>query len=237
MLLENTIHLGDCLELMKQIPDGSVDTVLCDLPYGITACKWDRLIPFDILWAEYWRVCKPNGAVILTASQPFTAKLITSSRFYKYNWYWIKDRKTGQMLAKKQPMRCVEEVCVFYRKQCIYNPQYGKKTKQGGTKASKTKSPVISSDGQRDDYVRPEFETPNHVLNFATERGIHPTQKPVALFEYLIKTYTNPGDLVLDNCAGSGTTAVACKQTGRRYLCIEKDRDYWLKACERVASL
>jgi len=226
--------LGDCLELMRYIPDGSVDMILCDLPYGTTACKWDSVIPFEPLWREYWRVAKPNAAVVLTASQPFTNKLISSSDEFRYNWYWIKNRKTGNMNAKKQPLRCVEEVCIFAKGQTIYNPQVGGKTKHGGTRTPKTKTETLNSGYQYDDYVRPKFETPNHVLYFDTERGLHPTQKPVALFEYLIKTYTNPGELVLDNCAGSGTTAVAAERAGRRWLCIEKEPAYYYGAVGRV---
>ncbi len=233
MLLENTIHLGDCLELMKEIPSGSVDMVLCDLPYGTTQNAWDSILPLKTLWAEYERIAKETAPIVLTAAQPFTSAVVASNfSNFKYEWIWEKDNGTGFLNAKKQPLRNHEEILVFYRKQCVYNPQMreGKPyVAKAGTKSSnygKQIDVITTNTGER---------YPLTVVHFTRDKSkVHPTQKPVALWEYLIKTYTNPGDLVLDNCAGSGTTAVACKQTGRRYLCIEKDRDYWLKACERV---
>lgn len=238
MLLENTIHLGDCLELMKEIPDASVDMVLCDLPYGTTQNVWDSVLPLEKLWAEYRRVCR--GAIVLTASQPFTSHLIMSQLdIFKYAWVWNKVNKfSGHLNAKKQPLRITEDIAVFYMRPPTYNPIM----EQGKPYTATSTGAKSSNYGKQTDNVKTVNEGlyyPKNLISIkGDERGtvgrIHPTQKPVALFEYLIKTYTNPGDLVLDNCAGSGTTAVACKQTGRRYLCIEKDRDYWLKACERV---
>lgn len=212
---------GDCLELMKDIPSGSIDMILCDLPYGITQNKWDCIIPLEPLWSEYWRVVKPNTAIVLTAAQPFTSALIMSQvDHFKYDWVWQKPKGTGFLNAKKMPMKDKEDIVVFYKKQSIYNPQFGQGKPYDGNKRVKNfknsenygryKSVQEDNDGKR---------YPKQILNFpVVERGtIHPTQKPVALFEYLIKTYTNPGDIVLDNCIGSGTTAVAAENTGRRW--------------------
>lgn len=229
---------GDCLELMKQIPDGSVDLVLCDLPYGTTQNNWDSVIPFEPLWAQYWRVLKKNGAVVLTAAQPFTSALVMSQpKAFKYQWVWDKvNRPTGHLNAKKQPLRQTEDVLVFYRSQPIYNPQMteGEPYVATGSKKSGNygaqKTTTTTCDGKR--YPR------NLLVIPADERGtvgrIHPTQKPVALMEYLIKTYTNPGDTVLDNCMGSGTTGVACMNTGRKFIGMEQDAKYFEIAQKRI---
>ena len=233
----NTIIHGDCLEVMPQLPNGSVDMILCDLPYGTTACKWDTIIPFEPLWREYKRIIKSNGAIVLTASQPFTSALVMSNpKWFKYEWVWEKDNATGFLNSKKQPLRIAENILIFYDKQCIYNPQFiaGKpyKAKTGDTRPSvygKHKSLHIDSNGER---------YPKNILKFT--RGnlkVHPTQKPVALFEYLIKTYTNENDLVLDNCAGSGTTGVACKNLNRNFILIEKDLGYFNIAQTRIAAI
>ena len=230
---------GDCLELMKRIPDNSVDMILCDLPYGTTACKWDSVIPFEALWAEYWRVCKPNAAVVLTSAQPFTTALAASQmKNFKYSWIWVKDRKTNPMQAKQRPMGGHEEVCVFYKKLPIYNPQFANRSKPISAKTPKTKSAVYGSAGsQSDDYVRrTDTICPDTVIWFPTQRGLHPTQKPVALMEYLIRTYTHEGMTVLDNCFGSGTTGVACANTGRKFIGIEMDEKYFEIAKNRVES-
>lgn len=224
---------GDCLEVMPRIPAGTIDMVLCDLPYGTTQNKWDSVIPLDKLWAEYWRLVKPNGAVVLTAAQPFTSALVMSQAMhFKYEWVWQKEAGTGLLNAKKQPLRDHESVLVFYRKQSAYNPQWGEGkpyvAKKGGETENYNASGIVvtESDGRR---------YPKTVLRFSRDRdGHHPTQKPVALFEYLIRTYTNPGDLVLDNTAGSGTTAIAAIRSGRQFLCIEQDEKYYEAACERV---
>ena len=242
--------LGDCLELMKDIPDGSVDMILCDLPYGTTACKWDTVIPFEPLWKQYWRVAKPNAPIVLTASQPFTTALVASNfDDYAYEWIWIKSRPTGFANAKKQPLRNVEHIHVFYRKPPVYNPQglvrinkmvknsksAGGDTVRGDTKESAGNGSLRTSGKE---YLQEWTNYPRQVLNIAHDstKGIHPTQKPVALFEYLIKTYTNEGETVLDNCAGSGTTAVAAENTNRRWICIEQEPEYYNKACMRVMT-
>jgi site-specific DNA-methyltransferase (adenine-specific) len=234
--------LGDCLELMADIPDGSVDMILCDLPYGTTQNKWDAVIPFGPLWAHYWRVAKPNAAIVLTAAQPFTSALVMSCvERFKYDWIWKKPKGTGHLNAKKMPMRDKEDVLVFYREQPSYNPQWGE------GEPYKTKAGKIVENGLSDNYGKfgnhregsDGRRYPKQVVNFpVVERGtVHPTQKPSELFDYFIRTYTQPGELVLDNCSGSGTTAVAAHQSDRRYLCIERDVDYYFASCDRVAAL
>lgn len=227
-----TFMLGDCLERMREIPDGSVDMVLCDLPYGTTQNKWDAVIPFEPLWAEYWRVAKPGAAAVLTAAQPFTSALIMSQiKYFKYDWTWRKTAITGVLNAKRQPVRNHEDILVFSRSPTIYNPQglvkKGTVTKQGGSSQN-----YGSRSSQ--DYLQEWTNYPRSVLEIASERGFHPTQKPADLFEYLIRTYTDEGMTVLDNCAGSGTTAIAAERSNRRWICIERDPEYFAKAVERV---
>ena len=226
--------LGDCLDRMSEIPDGSVDMVLCDLPYGTTQNKWDSVIPFGPLWDHYWRVAKPNAAVVLTASQPFTTSLINScSRDFRYCLVWDKTKSGNFALAKKQPMKSHEDVAVFYRKHPVYNPQMeqrGRIRKKGGGDAS-TNTGITPTVSFNNVYY------PKSIMTFSTgsrKDQTHPTQKPVALFEYLIRTYTDPGHTVLDNCAGSGTTAIAAERTGRRWICIEREPTYYYPACGRV---
>lgn len=228
--------LGDTFENMATLANASVDMVLCDLPYGTTQNKWDSVLPLDRLWEEYWRVCKPNAAIVLTAAQPFTTVLAASqlSRL-KYDWVWEKPMAVGHLNAKKQPMRAHETVLLFYKNQPTYNPQKepGEAYHQrGGSKNGGRNYGQYGDDreGSKDGSRYPRSVVK---INGRVERG-HPTQKPVALFEYLIRTYTNPGDVVLDNTAGSGTTAIAALNAGREYICIERDVDYWLAAIERV---
>lgn len=241
----NKIYHGDCLEIMADIPDGSVDMILCDLPYGTTACKWDVIIPFEPLWKHYEKVIKQNGAIVLTASQPFTSALVMSNpKLFKYDWVWRKPRGTGHLNAKKQPMKDKEDILVFYKQQATYNPQYEKGepyTAMKGGKVSRISESGNTTYGKfgngaefRNDNSG--FRYPKQVLEFGVvERGtIHPTQKPVELFEYLIKTYTNEGDTVLDNCIGSGTTAIACLNTKRNFIGIEKEEKYFQIAQKRV---
>lgn len=240
-----TLIHGDCLEVMKQIPDGSVDMILCDLPYGTTACKWDTVIPFEPLWEQYRRIAKKNAAIVLTASQPFTSALIASNmRDFAYCWYWNKSKVTGFANAKKQPLRCVEEVAVFYRRPPTYNPQgllpFGRvvnkgKSAGGGAIQGETVGNGKGALRSGADYLQEWTNYPRQVLKISSEgKTLHPTQKPVALMEYLIRTYTNPGETVLDNTMGSGTTGVAAVLTGRKFIGIEKEEKYFNIACERV---
>ena len=228
------IKQGDCLELMKDIPDGSVDMILADLPYGVSALSWDSIIPFEPLWEQYERIIKDNGAIVLTASQPFTTKLISSNmKLFRYEWIWEKTKSSNFMLAKKQPMKHHENVCIFYKKQPTYNPQMTKankldKRKKVGTYTNK-ETTVIGKKTVTFRNLETGLRYPKSVQKFNNSdktKNVHPTQKPVALFEYLIKTYTNEGETVLDNCAGSFTTAVACDNTNRNWICMEKEEKY-----------
>ena len=237
----NRIYNEDCLEGMKRIADGSVDMVLCDLPYGTTQCKWDTVIPFEPLWEQYRRVIKPNGAIVLTASQPFTSALVMSNpKMFKYDWCWKKSKVTGVLNAKRQPLRTKEDILVFSLSSPVYNPQgvvaCDKRTGTGvsssGKQGDATGKITQTSDGK---YTQKTTGYPRNVLEIPSEgKTVHPTQKPVALFEYLIKTYTNPGELVLDNCMGSGTTAIACMNTKRNFIGFEMDKGYYDIACKRI---
>ena len=230
---------GDCLELMKQIPDDSVDMVLCDLPYGMTQNKWDAVIPFEALWAEYRRIRKPSAAIVLTAAQPFTSALIMSNpKEFKYQWVWDKVQPTGHLNAKKKPMRRHEDVIVFYAEQPIYNPQL---TEGKVIKRTAGKAPQSTNYGHFESVGGDSGTTrqPTTILQVSSGRSpnartVHPTQKPVALMEYLIRTYTNKGDTVLDNTMGSGTTGVACANTGRKFIGIEMDEKYFEIAKDRI---
>ena len=230
----NLIH-GDCLDVMSMRASKSIDMILADPPYGTTACKWDSIIPLEEMWDELNRIIKPNGVIVLMASQPFTTKLISSNyEMFKYCWVWNKGQGTGFLNAKKQPLRSCEDVCVFYAKQCVYNPQMRTgfkpyKCEQGKTKTKnygKQTGAITISNGSR---------YPLHIIDFKRDKEkIHPTQKPVNLMEYLIKTYTNEGDRVLDFCMGSGTTGVACKNLNRSFVGIEKDEKYFKTAKKRI---
>lgn len=234
----NLMH-GDCLEMMKLIPDGSVDMVLCDLPYGTTQNKWDAVIPFDQPWSEYRRVCRKGTAIVLTAAQPFTSALVMSNPgLFKYQWVWEKSRPTGHMNAKKQPLRNHEDIAVFYDSQPTYNPQFTKGKPNHVNSKPKIKS---GSDNYGAQYEVVEEVTdrkyPKSIVPFpvlSPTDVVHPTQKPVALMEYLIRTYTNEGDTVLDNTMGSGTTGVAAVQTGRNFIGIERDDKYFAIAQKRI---
>jgi len=220
---------------MRGIPDGSIDMVLCDLPYGTTACAWDSVILFDQLWAQYRRVTKPNAAIVLTASQPFTSALIMSNtKDFRYAWVWEKSRFANQMLAKKQPLKIHEDIAVFSKESHFYFPQdlieCNKVTKQGAK--------ITDNNGgglRKTEYLQTHTNYPRSILRFPSEGGtVHPTQKPVALMEYLIRTYTNEGQTVLDNTMGSGTTGVACMRTKRDFIGIERDEKYFAIACARI---
>lgn len=240
----NKIMLGDCLDIMKYIPDKSIDMILCDLPYGTTACKWDTIIPFELLWEQYKRIIKDNGCIALFGSELFSSYLrLSNIKWYKYDWYWVKEKGTGFAFGGKQPLRRVESICIFYKKQPFYDYKGDKlnkpykhtlpinKSNSGGITTNN-----LTKDGKRI-YAKYTHKTKNNVLIIARDnanKGYHPTQKPVELFKYLIKTYTNENDLVLDNCIGSGTTAIACLKTGRRYIGIEKEQKYYRIALKRV---
>ena len=235
---------GDCLELMKDIPDGSVDMILADLPYGTTACKWDTIIPFEPLWEQYERVIKDNGAIVLTASQPFTSALIMSNpKLFKYEIIWKKERPTNFMMAKKQIMKYHENILIFYKKNGTYNPQMverkEKNKRRNKPRGLENQVWDIKNNGKYSERVLSgtnDLIYPNSILEFSMERGLHPTQKPVTLFEYLIKTYTNEGDTVLDNVMGSGTTGVACKNLNRNFIGMELDEGYFKIAQSRIES-
>ena len=234
---------GDCLERMKEIESGSVDAIICDPPYQITACKWDSIIPLEPMWEQLKRIVKPNGAIVMTASQPFTSKLISSNyKMFKYEMIWLKDKPTDPLNAKKRVMKYHENVCVFYSKQPTYNPQKELRddSNKRNNKPREFKSSVnndwkVKSDSSiqmnqgSSDYIYPKS-----VKKFNMQRGLHPTQKPVALMEYLIKTYTNEGETVLDFACGSGTTGVACVNTGRSFIGIELDETYFNIAKQRI---
>lgn len=227
MIELNRIYNEDCMKGMKKIPDKSIDMILCDLPYGVTNCQWDKVIPLDTLWQEYKRVIKENGAIVLTAAQPFTTKLIQSnSHWYRYCWYWRKNIATGFASSKYQPLRCMEDIVVFYKKAPMYNPQGLIKLTQPKCRAAYNRVNSVYGSTLRRSYIQEYTNYPTNLLEIKCERGLHPTQKPVELFEYLIKTYSDVGETVLDNCIGSGTTAVACIQTGRNYIGFETSKEY-----------
>lgn len=242
----NKIIQGDCLEVMIEIETASVDMILCDLPYGTTACKWDTIIPFEPLWEEYERVIKDNGAIVLTASQPFTSALIMSNpKLFKYEWIWAKSNAGGAFDAKNKPMKKHENILVFSKggiptnssNKMIYFPQGVVDTH----KVKKDKKRMRSNYGGnrpsvKEEYIQTKTGYPTSILSYKNDRGLHPTQKPVALFEYLIRTYTNEGDTVLDNCIGSGTTAVAAINTGRNFIGIEREEEYVKIANKRIAE-
>ena len=212
------LYLGDCLEVMKRFKDKSFDMILCDLPYGTTKCKWDTIIPFGQLWKHYKRIIKDNGAIVLNSTQPFTSSLIMSNtKMFKYCWTWDKVTAKGHLVAKLRPMQQTEDICVFGYGKINYYPQMvdRPKNKIQFTKEAKRTEIMGGRNNMPDKKVYDTYY-PKTIITFKTERGLHPTQKPVALFEYLIKTYTNERDIVLDNCIGSGTTAIACINTGRR---------------------
>jgi len=235
----NKVIKGDCLEVMKDIPDKSIDMILCDLPYGTTACKWDTIIPFEPLWEQYKRIIKDNGAIVLTASQPFTSALVMSNiKMFKYEWIWEKEQGSNFTTVNHQPFKAHENILVFSNGKITYNPignymkynpqktkgkpysvkRSGKMTQNLATGANQELTSTNNESGDRHPLSYQYFQRDTN--------KIHPTQKPVALFEYLIKTYTNEGDLVLDNCAGSFTTSIASENLKRNWICIEKESEY-----------
>ena len=265
------LYHGDCLEEMKQVADGSVDLILCDLPYGTTDRKgisdkgdnrvlsWDTVIPLDKLWEQYRRVLKSSGAVLLTADQPFTSQLVISNiEWFKYEWIWKKKKTTGFLHANARPMKETEDILIFSplgasgcsvkaNKNMTYNPQglieKNVKKKNNAKRLGKfLHQPEHMGAGNKllheTEYEQKYTNYPSEIIEFGLDRDvIHPTQKPVALMEYLIKTYSNEGEIVLDNCMGSGTTGVACKKTNRKFIGIEKEAEYFTQAKERIESV
>jgi site-specific DNA-methyltransferase (adenine-specific) len=231
VLEKNVVYLGDCLEIMPSIPDKGIDMILCDLPYGTTQNKWDSVMPFNLLWMQYNRVIKDDGVIALTGQSLFSVKLILSNEeYYRYTLIWDKTKAGGFLNAKRMPLQSHEDILIFYKKLPVYNPQMveGKPYK---------KRAVTNGDGKNYGKFNRAGQTainegvryPRSIIKVSNDNhgSLHPTQKPVALFEYLIKTYTNEGDLVLDNCAGSGTTGIACKNLNRNYILIEKEPKYY----------
>lgn len=235
----NLIH-GECIEEMKKLKDKSIDLILCDLPYGTTDCSWDNIIDFTLLWEQYHRIIKDNGAIVLFSAQPFTTKLINSNlKNYKYSWYWIKNKCTGFTFAKHQPMRKVEDINVFYKKKPLYVPQGLIKLDKPKLKKRKPKKQnsddIYKTSTLLKEHVIEYTNYPNNVLYFDKEiKNVHPTQKPNDLLEYLIKTYTREGDLILDNCMGSGSCGVAAAKNKRRFIGVELNKDYFEIAKDRI---
>jgi DNA modification methylase len=233
----NVIYNEDGLTGMDRIPDQSINMILCDPPYGITKNKWDRKLPLNTLWAQYGRISKGNSAIVMFASHPFTAELVISNAgLFRYSLIWHKTNAVGFLNAKKMPLRSHEDILVFYKKPPVYNPQ---KTSGHERKVAKRNTFSENYGKQTGSSYDSTERYPTSVLTFAKDPAglkAHPTQKPVPLFEYLIKTYTHPGDVVLDNCMGSGTTAVACINTGRYYIGFEKDEQYWKISQERIEN-
>lgn len=228
--MDYKLLLGDCLELMRDLPDRSVDLILCDLPYGTTSNKWDSVLPFGALWAEYSRISR--GPIVLTASQPFTSALVMSRPdWFRHNWVWEKSSATGHLNAKRMPMKLHEDVLVFAKDAPCYRPQ----GLQPFNRMTKRCSNGTNFGASGTENFQEFTNYPRSIIRFAGDpKPIHPTQKPVALMEYLVRTYTNPGDVVLDNCMGSGTTGVACSNTGRRFIGIEMDAGYFEIAEKRI---
>lgn len=239
-MLDFGFYNMDCMDGMKLIDDKSIDMVLCDLPYGTTQCEWDTIIPFEPLWEQYNRIIKDNGAIVLFGSEPFSSYLrISNIKNYKYDWIWDKIKGTGFLNAKIQPMRNHELISVFYKKQCTYNPQMT----QGHQLKKSFRSKHLQTDvygEMKNDYQYESTERyPRSIQVFSTDTqnsSLHPTQKPVALLEYLIKTYTHESEIVLDNCAGSCSTGVACHNTGRNFIGFEIDKTYFDMATKRLEA-
>lgn len=239
-----TLWQGDCLDLMKNIADTSVDCIICDLPYGTTSCKWDIIIPFDELWEQYNRIIKTNGAIILFGQEPFSSLLRTSNlKDYKYDIYWEKERLTNINQVKRRVGKTVENISIFYEKQCTYNPQmikYNGKPRTNKVKNGKLGKLTDENEKKVFEYHDNGLRYPTQVWKFQRDclvSNLHPTQKPLALLEELVKTFSNENDLILDNCMGSGTTGVACKNLGRRFIGIEKEEKYFKIAKERINNL
>ena len=231
------LYNGDCLEVMKDIKDKSIDMILCDLPYGTTICKWDVIIPFDELWKQYNRIIKDNGVILLFGTEPFSSKLRCSNlKNYKYDWVWYKSRAFNFFHAKKQPLKYHEIISVFYKKQPQYYPIMRKGEKNHRTKPVANKSNLLNNI-TKEVINTSDMKYPKSIIEIKSTdstKNLHPTQKPIALLEYLIKTYTKEGETVLDNCMGSGSTGVACINTNRKFIGIELDSNYYNIAKQRI---
>lgn len=237
------LKCGDCLELMKDIPDKSIDMILCDLPYGTLSCKWDNTIPFEPLWEQYERIIKDNGVIVLFGSEPFSSKLrLSNLKMYKYDWIWDKKTGLGFLDSKYRPLKQHEIISVFSKGGCSNGSKIQMKYYPQGLipttkKNSNTQSRILNSEPKKRKNLDTKYTNyPKTILTYDRERGLHPTQKPVSLLEYLIKTYTNEGELVLDNCMGSGSTGIACVNTNRKFIGIEIDKEYYEMAKERIES-
>ena len=234
------LRYGDTIEQMKLIPDKSIDAIICDLPYGTTKCKWDTVVPFDKLWEQYERIIKDNGAIVLTASQPFTSALVMSNtNLYKYDWYWKKSKPVGFANAKKMPLKDVETISVFYKSLPKYNPQGLEKCNRvisNSTKKIKQNNITAINGGafKTDTFIQEFTNYPRQIIEIGVEQGLHPTQKPISLMEYLILTYSNENDTILDNTFGSCTTGIACINTNRNFIGIENNMDYFNISLKRV---
>jgi site-specific DNA-methyltransferase (adenine-specific) len=236
---DSKIILGETIEEMSKLPDKSIDMILCDLPYGTTQCKWDSIIPFDKLWSQYERIIKPNGAIVLTASQPFTSNLIMSNpKLFRYSLVWEKSKSTGYLNSKKMPMRSHEDVLVFYKGLPTYNPQMVEGTPYDKGIAHRPTEVYREQKGEIHVKNNTGLRYPRSVQYFKTAESegkvYHPTQKPIMLMEWLIKTYTNENEIVLDNCIGAGTTAIAAIRTNRKYIGIEIDENYYNITKQRI---
>ena len=240
------LYNDDCLEVMKSIKDKSIDCIICDLPYGTTICKWDVQIPFTDLWKQYNRIIKDNGAIILFGQEPFSSKLrLSNEKMYKYDLYWQKEKPTNIFTIKKQFGRVVETISIFYKKQPTYNPQMSARKNVTNPHPMKGSCGNAETNVQSGEYrhsidYNPNLVYPINVLKFNRDcskkgsKAFHPTQKPVELLEYLIKTYTNENDTILDNCMGSGSTGVACKNLNRNFIGIELEKEYYKIAEKRI---
>lgn len=234
------LYNGDCLEIMKSIPDGSVDCIITDPPFQVTQCKWDKIIPFELMWEQLERAIKPNGAIVLFGSEPFSSHLrLSNFKNYKYDFYWNKTKPVGFANAKKMPLKDIETISVFYRKPPTYNPQDIVKCNRVISNSTKVKKQnnitALNGGAFKTESFKQEYTNyPRQILKFSVEQGLHPTQKPVALLEYLIKTYTQEGETVLDFTMGSGSTMIACLNTNRKGIGIELDNHYFDVATKRI---
>jgi DNA modification methylase len=243
MLETNRLYNSDCLELMKEIDDKSIDCIITDLPFGSTSCAWDLVIPFDKLWEQYSRIAKPNAAIVLFGQEPFSSYLrLSNIKDYKYDWYWEKERITNIMQVKRRAGKTIETISVFYKEQCVYNPQmiiYDGKPRTNKIKDGSLGKLVDNNENKPREYKDNGTRYPTQLLKFKRDiltSNLHPTQKPLALLEYLLRTYTNEGNLVLDSCIGSGTTCLAAKNLNRRFIGIEKDLEIFKVAEQRLKT-